>query len=91
MRARLLSKILVITFVSFVLTIPQAFAGERPPAGAKPLVEIIQKLEAEGYSPITEISMDNGVWEVEAYKGNEARELKVNPLTGQIVSDRKDD
>ncbi|MCX2832669.1 hypothetical protein OQJ64_13915, partial [Microbulbifer thermotolerans] len=57
MRARLLSKILVITFVSFVLTIPQAFAGERPPAGAKPLVEIIQKLEAEGYSPITEISM----------------------------------
>ncbi|WP_290583142.1 PepSY domain-containing protein [Ketobacter sp.] len=73
------------------LTASQIYAGERPPAGSKPLVDIIQALEAQGYSPITEISMDNGVWEVEAYKNNEERELRVNPLTGEVVSDRLDD
>lgn len=68
-----------------------AFSGERPPTGSKPLLEIIQSLEAHGYKPITEISIDDGVWEVEAYKNDEERELRVNPLTGEIISDRKDD
>lgn len=77
--------------VSATLGFSQVFAGERPPADAKPLVEIINTLETQGYSPITEISMDNEVWEVVAYKNNEERELKVNPVTGQIISDRNDD
>lgn len=76
--------------VSSAFTVSQVFAGERPPADAKPLVEIIQSLEAQGYLPITEISMDDGVWEVEAYKDNVERELRVNPVTGEILSDRKD-
>lgn len=67
-----------------------AHSGERPSADSKPLVEIIQMLEAQGYAPITEISMDDGVWEVEAYKNNEERELRVDPLTGKVLSDRKD-
>ena len=83
--------VFAVTVVSATLGFSQVFAGERPPANAKPLVEIINILEAQGYSPITEISMDDEVWEVEAYKNNEERELKVNPVTGQIVSDHKDD
>lgn len=90
MKKKLVSGIFVIGVVSSVIAVSQAFAGERPPEGSKPLVEIIQALESQGYEPITEISMDDGVWEVEAYKNNEERELRVNPLTGEILSDRRD-
>ncbi|WP_353294219.1 PepSY domain-containing protein [Thalassolituus maritimus] len=34
--------------------------------------------------------MDDGVWEVEAYLNNVERELKVNPMTGEVLSDRRD-
>ena len=34
--------------------------------------------------------MDNGVWEVEAYKGSEERELKVHAETLEVLSDRPD-
>ena len=69
----------------------QAMAGERPPADAAPLSEIVKSLEEKGFSPITEISMDNGVWEVETYRDGQERELKVNPKDGQIISDRLED
>lgn len=90
MKEKLISGIVLTAVVSSSLSASQVFAGERPPEGSKPLVEIIQALEAQGYQPITEISMDDGVWEVEAYKNNEERELRVNPMTGEILSDRRD-
>lgn len=90
MKKKLISGIVLTGVVSSALAASQVFAGERPPEGSKPLVEIIQALEAQGYKPITEISMDDGVWEVEAYKNDEERELRVNPLTGEILSDRRD-
>ena len=60
--------------------------GERPPADAVPLSEVVKSLEEKGYSPVTEVSMDNGVWEVEAYKDGQERELKVNPKDGQVLA-----
>ncbi len=78
MKTKVALGIILTATVSSALGISQAFAGERPPADAKPLVEIIKELEARGYAPITEISMDDGVWEVEAYKQNEERELRVD-------------
>mgnify|MGYP000497110506 FL=1 len=63
-------------------------AEELPPEGSKQLSEIAKMLEEKGYKTITEVSLDRGVWEIEAYKNNEERELKVNPLTGDIISDR---
>ncbi|KZX59139.1 hypothetical protein A3709_16445 [Halioglobus sp. HI00S01] len=67
-----------------------AVAGEKPPADAIPLSEIVKSIEAKGYAPIVEVSIDDGVWEAEAYKGAEKRELKVDPLSGDIISDRPD-
>ncbi|MCD6580867.1 MAG: PepSY domain-containing protein [Desulfuromusa sp.] len=82
-------------FVALVLMLVlganQAMAGERPPADAVPLSEVVKSLEDKGYSPVTEVSMDNGVWEVEAYKDGQERELKVNPKDGQVLSDRLED
>ena len=82
-------------FVALVLMLVlganQAMAGDRPPADAVPLSEVIKSLEEKGYSPVTEVSMDDGVWEVEAYKDGQERELKVNPKDGQVLSDRLED
>ena len=74
-----------------VLAANQAMAGERPPADAVSLSEVVKSLEEKGYSPVTEVSMDNGVWEVEAYKDGQEHELKVNPKDGQVLSDRLED
>lgn len=90
MKYKLASGTVFAAAVLFTLGISQVFAGERPPEDAKPLTEIIETLETQGYTLITEISMDDGVWEVEAYKNDEERELRVDPLTGKILSDRKD-
>jgi uncharacterized membrane protein YkoI len=91
MKIKTASTLIASTALLSMLGLSQVFAGERPPANAKPLVEIINELEKQGYSPITEISLDDGIWEVEAYKDNQARELKLEPSSGKILSDRRDD
>jgi hypothetical protein len=85
------SKIAVVISISLFALTTHSFAGEKPPTNAVPLSEIVKSIEDKGYSPITEISIDNGVWEAEAYKGSEKRELKVSPTDGSIISDRPDD
>ncbi len=70
---------------------PLSLADERPPEGAQPISELAKMIEEQGYSPITEISFDRGQLEVEAYKGTNKRELKVDPKSGKILSDRRDD
>ena len=67
-----------------------AMAGELPPAGAKPLSEIVKSVEDKGYFPVTEAEMENGVWEIEAYKDNQERDLRVDPISAEIISDRPD-
>lgn len=44
-----------------------ASAGERPPATAKPLLEIAAAVERAGFAPIVEASFEDGRWEIEAY------------------------
>ena len=74
------------------LTVPATWvmAGELPPKGSKQLSEIARMLEDKGYEPITEVSLEKGVWEVDAYRNNEERELRVDPVTGEIISDHPD-
>ena len=64
-------------------------SADLPPKNAKPLSEVAKAIEAKGYT-LSEVSMDNGVWEVEAYKGSEERELKVHAETLEVLSDRPD-
>jgi hypothetical protein len=76
--------------ITLLLGMSQAVAGEKPPENSMKLSEIVKSLESQGYSPITEISIDNGVWEAEAYKEGKERELKINPVNAKIISDRPD-
>jgi uncharacterized membrane protein YkoI len=63
----------------------------KPPANAKKLSAILKDIEAAGYTQITDVSFETRTWEVEAWRGNAKRELRVDPVTGKIVFDRADD
>ena len=61
-------------------------AQEARSAGGKSLLEIVSKLESEGYGPIIEISSKKGRVEVEVFKDRTAHKLTVDPATGKTVS-----
>lgn len=65
--------------------------AERPPADAKPIVEIVEQLEQQGYGPFSELDFDDGQWEVEVYRNDTAYELAVDEHTGKILSEHRDD
>jgi hypothetical protein len=60
------------------------FSDERPPAGAKPLSEIIRAVEDQGLGVITEVEFEDGVWKIEIHKpdGGEV-DLRIDPMSGQ--------
>lgn len=73
------------------LTPRLARADSRPPAGAMPLSTIVLGLERQGWGPIVEVELDDGLWEVDAWKDGRRRKLEVDPPNGRVVSDRPDD
>jgi uncharacterized membrane protein YkoI len=84
-------KTLIISILfSLTFLLQASIAAEMPPQNAKPLSEIVRILEEQGYSPIVDIEFDDARWEVEAYNEGVKRELRVDPASGQIISDRKD-
>ncbi|MGI9281205.1 MAG: PepSY domain-containing protein [Endozoicomonas sp.] len=85
------SKSFFVFLLAMFMVLGSSSFASPPAAVGKPLSQIIKLLEDQGYRPIVDVSMDDGLWEIEAYKGNEKRELKVNPDSGEVVSDRPDD
>lgn len=84
-------KLAAVTLLPVAFTAAGLSSGQA--ADGKPLsiIEVAERLENAGYGPFTELSMDDGLWEVEARKQNESLEVKVDPLTGNIVSEYRDD
>lgn len=68
-----------------------AALADKPPSDIKKLSEIVLILEKAGFDPISEIEFDDGHWEIDAYRNGEKREVHVDPRTGEITKDRKDD
>lgn len=84
--------IFALCLLTGISIVPSAFADDKPPRNAKPLSEIIRNVENKGFSPIVDVDFDDDDgWEIKAYRNNEKRELKVNPVSGKITSDRRDD
>jgi len=69
----------------------QEEALEALPEGSLPLPEILAKLEALGYTEIIETEFENGAWEVEYMVDGEERELRVDPLTGEILPEEPEE
>ena len=59
--------------------------------GDKPMREVAASLEEAGYAPIVDLSMDDGVWEAEAYRDGKALELTVDPQSLEVLSEHRDD
>jgi uncharacterized membrane protein YkoI len=76
--------------LTLLASVPLANSAQ-PPAGDgyKSLLEVVRKLE-KTYSPIVEASFDDGAWEVEAFKGDTAYELTVDPRSGKVLSEFRD-
>lgn len=68
-----------------------AVADDQPGASDKPMLEIVTTLEKAGYGPFTDVSFDDGQWEVEAYQGQVHYELEIDAASGKIVSQERDD
>ncbi len=60
---------------------------EIPPEGSLLLSEIIAGFEISGHTAITEVDFEGGVWEIEFVVGGEAYELKIDPVTGEALSE----
>lgn len=63
----------------------------RPPANAKALSQILTDVEAAGFTQITEATFKSQAWEIEAVRSGAKRELRVDVVTGKVLSDRADD
>ncbi|GAA5525700.1 hypothetical protein Maes01_02272 [Microbulbifer aestuariivivens] len=78
---------LALTLTAAILPLAAA-ADDKPPPGAMALSTVLTALEQRGYTPIVEVSLDDERWEIEAYKEGKPVKLKVNPNTGEILSEQ---
>jgi len=79
--------------ISILLALGTAQARDKdeiPLATSKPLSEIIRSLEVDGHNVITDVDFDDWVWVVRTYKAGLEFELRMDPVTGEILSVRPD-
>jgi hypothetical protein len=82
-------------FVALSIAIGLAVAGAHarepdqiPPATAQPLSQIVRMIEAEGHTVIPEIVFDDNVWNFRVYKAGLEYEIKVDPVSAEILGIR---
>jgi uncharacterized membrane protein YkoI len=66
-------------------------AEPRPPQNAKPLSDILKQLQQYGDIRIHEVSFECHYWEIEIFRNEFKYEMIIDPITGNIISDRLDD
>lgn len=70
---------------------PAVAASQEKSDPPTPIIQVVAALEKADYGPFIEVSLDDGVWEVEVYRGEESVELRVDPKTNKILSEHRDD
>ncbi|MFA8020916.1 PepSY domain-containing protein [Bremerella cremea] len=63
---------------------------ELPSCESKPLSTILQLVLQAGYSNIQEVSFDAPVWEIKVYQEDGKHEVRIDPHSGKVISDRRD-
>jgi hypothetical protein len=64
---------------------------EIPPHSAQQLSLVLESIVKSGYESVTEVSFDEGLWELEATKGQKSVGLRVDPHSGQVVREYADE
>jgi class 3 adenylate cyclase len=70
---------------------PAALGDDRSGTDWIPAAEIRQKLLATGYTSITELKPDDGLWDGKGTKNGVEVRFHVDPRTGAILSEKADD
>ncbi len=70
-----------------------AFADndDMPRADWMPKEQVVQKLEASGYSNITGLHADDGHWEGKGVKNGKITEFHVDPHSGALLKEEVDE
>lgn len=68
----------------------QDLVNPPPPAGAKPLSQILANVQKAGWTQIVSVELDHGRWDVDAYRDLTRRELRLDAISGTIVVERAD-
>lgn len=58
---------------------------------SKPLSAILEAVAKAGYTDVTEVSYDDGQWEVEVLKDGRPVGLRIDPLSAKILRDHPDE
>jgi hypothetical protein len=80
-----------LVLLSTLLFVAAAAAREKdeiPPANGKRLSEIVLSLEKAGHTVITDVDFDERVWIVRVYKAGFEFEIRVDPVSGEILGIR---
>jgi hypothetical protein len=81
-----------LTLVALLATSGVAFADhDVPGADWMPKDQVIQKLEAAGYTNVTGLEADDGHWEGNGVKSGKITEFHVDPHTGAFTKEEVDD
>ena len=91
MKASLLNSLVAAALIPVGIYSAADVTGQAPSNQALSMVEVVQRLEKDGYGPFTELSMDDGNWEVETRKQGESVELTVDPTSGKVLAEHRDD
>ncbi len=84
-----MSRLLTLIAASALLVSASGVAfADRPGADWLKPDQLTQKLEAAGYSNISGLEADDGMWEGKAMKGGKIVEFKANPKTGVVVQEK---
>ncbi|NRQ43649.1 PepSY domain-containing protein [Rheinheimera sp. YQF-2] len=86
MKHSILMSVILTTAISWTVLADD----DKPAANTLKLSEVIKQLEQQGYNPIADVEFDDNKWEIDAWRGNDKRELTVDPVSGKILRDRDD-
>jgi predicted aspartyl protease len=65
--------------------------AEQPGSDWMTREQVMKKLEAAGYTSITELEADDGHWEGEGVKNGMAMEFHVDPHSGALTKEEPED
>jgi hypothetical protein len=61
--------------------------SDTPPSPGKPLSEILESLEEQGFGPFLDVDLKGGELEIETHKEGMVVVLTVDANTGELVED----
>lgn len=83
-------KLILLATLAATLTVV-GYAADHLPSKVKSAFDVVDLLEGQGYGPFHEVSFDDGVWEVEVQKKGQWFELLVDPQSGKILAEQRED